>query len=745
MANPIERPAHPLYVGYTLALVTCGVAGLVQYALMPVLGDRFPLGVFSAAVAVAAWTGGSGPGLLATLCAALVGVYFFFEPRYTFSVHRPDDYLALTLFILTGVVISLSIRRLRRQALSDRDARAEAERLLVEAEGSRTRADLELRERQKAEELLRQSEAKYRGLAVRTNKLYELSAGLSEAVTVNAVARVIAHQGKTVVGASAASVAVLADAGQTFETICAEGYPRSVAETWQRYPATGGLLSFEAVRRRQPVFVSSFNELQRLYPESAAPAADGGFASAAALPLLIENAVMGVLAFHFTAPVHFDPGYSALLLSVAQHCAQALERARLYESAQAARRAAEEANRAKDEFLSTVSHELRTPLNAMLGWASLLKNGTLDGARHTRAIEAIYTNATRQAHLIEELLDVSRIVAGRAPIDRQTIDIGDNVRGAVEAILPLAEAKGLDVRVGASPSVAVHGDPRRLEQVFLNVLSNAVKFTPGGGRIAVDTSVSGDHVEVRVTDTGTGIEPSFLPDVFERFRQADSTMARSVGGLGLGLFIARRLIEAQGGRISAHSDGTGRGATFTVSLPVAAMSPMAIVPFVAGLPPVADPRVPDDADAGAPAPPVLASRHDSPIAAPSLAGIHVLAVDDDTDAREVMASALESAGARVTAVSSASDALQWLSRDRFDILLTDIAMPEQDGYALLRAIRRQVGVSYADIPAAAVTASAGDEERVRVLGAGFQAHITKPVRPETLASTVARLACVVRR
>ncbi|MBM3769866.1 MAG: DUF4118 domain-containing protein [Acidimicrobiia bacterium] len=191
-----ERPGHPLFVGYTLALVTCGVAGLVQYALSPVLGDRFPLAVFSAAVAVAAWTGGSGPGLFATLCAAIAGMYFFVEPRYTLFIQRPDDYLALTFFILTGTVISLSMRRLRRQALSDRDSRAEAERLLAEAEKSRGRADLELRERQKAEERLRESEAKYRGLAARTNKLYELSVGLSEAVTVDAVARVMVHPGE---------------------------------------------------------------------------------------------------------------------------------------------------------------------------------------------------------------------------------------------------------------------------------------------------------------------------------------------------------------------------------------------------------------------------------------------------------------------------------------------------------------------------------------------------------------------
>ena len=889
MATGAARPGNPLFVGYSLALVTCGVAALVQYALNPVLGDRFPLAVFSAAVAAAAWTGGSGPGLLATLCAALIGTYFFFEPRYSFSTQRPDDWVAITLFILTGILISLSMRRLRRQALTDRDARTEAERLLqytanlqdltsalsrantpqevtqgclvellhasgahagvvalttedgqgyeyvsavgcpsdvkglgvalpaglrtpvadairrheivvvesradgdgrypdrsgdpygalleaavviplvrmnravgaillwfeqprrfdgeehqfllmaghrtaqalerarlyemterarAEAEDFRAKADQELRERQKAEELLRESEAKYRGLAARTNRLYELSAGLSEAVTVSAVTAVIVRQGKVVVGASAASVSILTDGGRTFESLYAEDYPAAVMDAWQRFPAEPGWLSTAAVTTRQPVLVSSFAELQRDYPLSATAAADGGYTSAAALPLLVENSVMGVLAFHFTAPVNFDRGYSALLLSVAQHCAQALDRARLYESAQVARTAAEEANRSKDEFLSTVSHELRTPLNAMLGWASLLRNGTLDSARSTRAVEAIFNNATRQAHLIEELLDVSRIVAGRAVLDRQRLDIGDNVRGAVEAVLPLAESKGLEVRVTPPTGVAVVADPRRLEQVFLNLLSNAVKFTPAGGRIEVDAVVATDRIDVRVADTGSGIEPAFLPHVFERFRQADSTMARSVGGLGLGLFIARHLVEAQGGRIAAHSEGAGRGTTFVVSLPIATSRQ-------------------------APAGPLPAPTADEPGEPPSLTGIHVLIVDDEPDAREVMTSTLESSGATVRTAPSASDALQLLDQEHFDVLLSDIAMPEKDGYELIRDIRRRAEARYADIPAAAVTASAGDDERARALSAGFQLHVPKPVPPGVLAHTVAHLVAL---
>jgi len=604
------------------------------------------------------------------------------------------------------------------QALDRAQLYETTEHARAEAEAFRVLADEELRERQRAEARLRESEAKYRALATRTNRLYELNAGLSEAVSVDAVSRVIVRQGKTVVGASSAAVSILVDEGAALQALYSEELPQEVRDAWQRFPMDEGLLATSAIRTRQPVVVSSFAEWQRRFPASAGAAADGGFTSAAALPLLVENTVMGVLSLQFAVPVNFDAAYMALLRSVAQHCAQALDRARLYESTQAARTAAEEANRSKDEFLSTVSHELRTPLNAMLGWASLLRNGSLDPSRTHRAIEAVFNNATRQAHLIEELLDVSRIVAGRAPLDRQTLDLADNVRGAVEAIMPLAEAKGLEVRVASLARATVHADPRRLEQVFLNVLSNAVKFTPSGGRVEIETSVSDTTVDVKVSDTGAGIDPGFLPYVFERFRQADSTMARSVGGLGLGLFIARHLVEAQDGRIGVRSDGPGRGSTFTVTLPLVG----ARKPVIDGRPTA----LPAPAEAEGPA--------------PSLTGLRVLLVDDEPDAREVMGSALEACGAIVLSAASAADALHMLRETAIDVLLADLAMPGTDGYELIRSIRAQAGEVYAGIPAAAVTASARDDERQRALEAGFQIHLAKPVRPAVLARTVAALA-----
>jgi signal transduction histidine kinase/CheY-like chemotaxis protein len=609
--------------------------------------------------------------------------------------------------------------RLTAQALDRARLYDEAEKARAEAEALRVRADSNLRERQKAEEALLLSEARYRALAARTSRLYELSAGLSEAVTLDAVARVIVRQGKVVVGASAGSVATLVDGGTRFETVYGEEYGSHGIESHRRFAAEPGLCSTAAVQTERPVFVGSFVEWQERYPRSASIAADGGYASSAALPLVADGAVFGVLSFHFTVPVNFDDEYRALLTSVAFHCAQALDRARLYETAERARAEAEAANRSKDDFLSTISHELRTPLNAMLGWAAMLRNGTVDASRTDRAIEAIFNNATRQGRLIEELLDVSRIVAGRASIDPQDVDLGENIRGAVEGMMPLAAAKGVELRFETTPGVHVVADPRRLEQVFLNVLSNAVKFTPQNGRITVDVALSDQSAIVRVTDTGIGIEPAFLPHVFERFRQADSAPTRSVGGLGLGLFISRQLVEAQGGAIRVDSNGSGTGTTFTVTLPAAVGTAAACL-----------------ASANGSAVPARDREEQMPV----LTGTCVLLVDDEPDAREVMAATLESCGATVMSASSARDALETLDRADVDLLLSDIAMPGQDGCELIREIRAMPSARLASLPAAAVTAHARDDERERALAAGFHMYLTKPVLPAALAHAVATLA-----
>jgi signal transduction histidine kinase/ActR/RegA family two-component response regulator len=586
-----------------------------------------------------------------------------------------------------------------------------AERARAEAETLRARADQELTERQKIEAALRESEARYRALAARTSRLHALTAALSEALTVNAVAEAVVRQGKPVVGAQAGAVALLTDHGQQFVTLIDDSTPEH-EHKGQRFRAGPGLCLTEAVEKRRPVLVGSFGELQKRYPRSASHAADGGFDSMVALPLVSEGAPIGALSFHFTAPLNFDDDYKALLMSVAQHCAQALDRARLYEAEHGARAVAEAANRLKDDFLSTVSHELRTPLNAILGWASMLRTGSLDAARTARALQAIHDNATRQTQLVDELLDVSRIAAGRASLDQQRLDLVQTIRGAIESVLPLAAAKGIDVQPSIHGPVYILGDARRLEQVFLNLLSNAVKFTPEGGRIEVEVSAREGVAEARVRDSGMGIEAEFIPHVFERFRQADSKTTRSHGGLGLGLSIAKHLVEAHGGSIAVESAGRDKGTTFTVTLPTAA---------------------------AAEGPERHADRQAAAQPLPDLTGIRVLVVDDEPDAREMMACALADCGTTVITAGSAREALDALERTDVNVLLADIGMPLEDGYSLIRQVRSLPTARLASIPAAAVTAYAREDQRQRALAAGFQLHIPKPVNAPDLARAVAQL------
>ncbi|HSC29909.1 MAG TPA: ATP-binding protein, partial [Vicinamibacterales bacterium] len=423
-------------------------------------------------------------------------------------------------------------------------------------------------------------------------------------------------------------------------------------------------------------------------------------------------------AFYFTLPVNFDESYRALLVSVAQHCAQALDRARLYESAQHARAEAEDANRLKDEFVSVVSHELRTPLNAMLGWTSMLQRSSLDSATAARALQSIHDNATRQARLIDELLDFSRILGGGIRLDAVEIDVRDLMRAVVESMIPAAAGQGVDLRLFPVPPVIVRGDVRRLEQVFFNLIGNAIKFTPDGGRVAIEAAVAEPWIELRVIDNGAGIEPAFLPHAFERFRQGDSSAARNHGGLGLGLSIARQLVEAHDGTIAVDSAGPGQGATFTVRLPIAG-------------------HLAEQSDERPPAPAMDRQEADS---LARLDGVRVLVVDDEADTREIVAHALERCGAKVTMAASACDAIQVLERDEMDVLLADIAMPGENGYDLIRKVRTSVDARVASIPAAAVTAHAREEERRQALDAGFQLHLAKPFEPAQLMRTVETLA-----
>ena len=444
-----------------------------------------------------------------------------------------------------------------------------AERGRSDAEHLRAEADRELTERKSVEHALRASETRYRALAARTSRLHALSAALSEAVTMQAVARAVITHGRVVVGATAGEVLLLVDEGGQFEMLHAEADGRRVPDPG-RVPVEDGMCSTAAVKTGRPVFIRSMEDWQQRFWRSASVAADGGYESSATLPLLVEGAPTGVLTFHFTVPVNFDDEYQTLLVSVAHHCAQALDRARLYESTQRARADAERANRIKDEFVSIVSHELRTPLNAILGWTTMLQRGALAPEKAARALQSVYDNASRQARLIEELLDFSRVTSGRASLQMEAVDVRELIRGVVESMIPTAVGRAVDLHLSTVPPVYVRGDIRRLEQVFFNLIDNALKFTPDGGRVAIDVRIAEGNVEIQIKDTGAGMEPAFLPYVFDRFRQADSATSRTHGGLGLGLSIAKQLVEAHAGRIAATSEGKGTGSTFTVDLPLAA-------------------------------------------------------------------------------------------------------------------------------------------------------------------------------
>ena len=592
-----------------------------------------------------------------------------------------------------------------------------AERARSDAEHLRAQAHQELAERKTMEHALRASETRYRALAARTSRLHTLSSALSEAVTVDAVARAVITHGRIVAGAAAGEVMMLVEDGAQFDTLYSESAGPNSAEL-RRLAVEDGLCATDAVRTRRPVFVKSLTDWQDRYWRSASIAADGGYESSATMPLLVEGAAIGVLAFHFTVPVNFDEDYQALLTSVAQHCAQALDRARLYESTQRARADAERANRIKDEFVSVVSHELRTPLSAILGWASMLQRGTLSSEKTTRALQSIADNASRQARLIEELLDFSRMAAGRTSLHMERVDIRELIRSVVESMVPTAAARGLELQLSPAPPVEVDGDVRRLEQVFFNLIDNALKFTPKGGRVALDVRIVEGQVEVQVSDNGAGIDADFLPRVFDRFRQADSTTSRAHGGLGLGLSIAKQLVEAHKGTIEAESPGEGQGATFTVRLPAASRTS---APF-----------------ANAPVAP--AATVEVPGTEMRLDGLRVLVVDDEADAREVMAQTLETYGASVELAENVREALEILEHVQVDVLLADIAMPDEDGFALIREVRASSLPSVSAIPAAAVTAFTREEHRQHALTAGFQMHLGKPFQPSELVRAVDLLA-----
>jgi PAS domain S-box-containing protein len=439
-----------------------------------------------------------------------------------------------------------------------------------------------------------------------------------------------------------------------------------------------------------------------------------GLWSVLVLPLQVDQRTVGAISFATARSLRvYGPEDLTLATEVARRASVALDNARLYAVARAERRRAEEASRAKDVFLATVSHELRTPLTAILGWARLLRSKREDAEALDRAVSIIERNARAQAQLIEDILDISRIIAGRFRLDIRPFDLRAVVDAAVDAVRPAAEAKGVALEVAtAAELVTFRGDADRLQQALWNLLTNAVKFTPSGGAVHLSVVSEEGMLAVSVRDTGQGISADFLPHVFEYFRQAEGGSTRRHGGLGLGLAIVRHIVELHGGTASVASEGEGHGATFTLRLPGRGRET---------------------------APPLAAPELRAPAGTPSLEGLSVLVVDDEADARDLVASILRESGATVRAVASAAEAFPLLRAEPPAVLVSDVGMPGEDGYGLIRRVRALPATAGGVTPAVALTAYARPQDRTRALLEGFQLHLSKPVEPEELVAAVANL------
>jgi signal transduction histidine kinase/DNA-binding response OmpR family regulator len=571
---------------------------------------------------------------------------------------------------------------------------------------------------------LRRAELEAARERTRLDRLQRFTAGLAAKRTVVEVAESTAAELQRAFDAPRALFAVVGDDDERIHVVRVDGFSETLIEPWREIAIDAPLPIAEAMRLSLPLFFDDSDSLMARYPHLREQQVPGDEALIV-LPLVIERRAIGCVALIYDQPRYMTEDDRHELVGLARACAQALDRAYLFDIAQLERRRAEEANRAKDEFLAVVSHELRTPLNAILGWAKMLNAGSLNAEQIRKATATIERNAIAQAQLIDDLLDVSRIITGQMRIKSEPVDLASVLEAALDIVRPAADAKGVRLHADFERDLCpLLGDADRLQQVFWNLLSNAVKFTPRGGRVVVRLSQGDGSFLVEVEDSGQGIAAEFLPHVFQRFRQQDASTARKTGGLGLGLAIVRHLVELHGGSVDVTSDGLGQGSTLTVRLPInAELARMPSEP-----PPVSD-RQGAGAFMGAePQPPVW------------LDGIHALVVDDDRDARELITSVLAGQHARVTAAASAREALERFSDERPNVLISDIGMPVEDGYALMERIRALPPEQGGRTPAVALTAYAHNADRAKALLAGFNAHATKPVDPSELVRLVASIA-----
>jgi signal transduction histidine kinase/ActR/RegA family two-component response regulator len=678
--------------GYAIGLGAVVLAAVIKLALDPFIDFETPLLLFLGAVMTAAWYGGFRPGLATTLLAALASL--FMPPRFWLT---PGDSINLALFLLEGILISLLVNGLGT-------ARGQPD---LGTEGALGRLVKQQKSERGAQELQPELEI-----------LNRLGLTLAGQLDMESLVEAVTAAGVTITGAAYGAFAYRDTSGSWTHFV--SGAP------WDAFVDFPLPQDADAFGTPFPPEVSRSDDLMRdprygqNLPFKRMPPGQSPARSYLAAPVRSRSGnLLGGLFFGHPDPGIFQERHERLLAGLAAHSAIAADSAHLYREAQEARTAAEAANRVKDEFLATLSHELRTPLTAIVGWAHLLQRGQLAPDEMARAIDTIIRSATAQNQIIDELLDVSRIVTGKLQLDLRPVEIGTVVKAAVGTVTPAANAKGIRLQLIQDPAGSyVMGDPERLQQVFWNLLSNAIKFTSKKGRVRVSVQSVDSQAEIVVADTGLGIEADFLPHLFTRFTQRDSSSTRSARGLGLGLAIARQLVELHGGSIQAESPGSGHGSTFTVKLPRSPLTEAATRE-----------RTYSQADR------IVGMEE-----APDLTGLRVLIVEDDDDARALVAKVLEGQGALVTSVSSAQAALDLLEKERVDVLLSDIEMPGTDGYQLIEELRRRPSQRGGSVPAGALTAYARTEDRLRALRAGFQLHLAKPVHPSELVTVVASLA-----
>jgi signal transduction histidine kinase len=661
--GPSSRP-----LGYLLAFVAVAGVVLLKQVAFPALGRDTPFLLTLLPVVVATWYGGTGPGFFAALLSCVATLFVLLSPDHSRRL-SPAAALQTIAFVVQSTLVVC---------------------LITGVWVARARA---------------------RVAAGRVARIHAVSSELGKVRTLDEVTQVILHEAVTALEAAAGVVFLVRAPSGPLELVGqfhdGTGRTRSAFDI----PLDEDFPVALAARTGEAVFFESGEELDRRFP-CIRPAWRASMPPAAmCLPMMVHGRVVGVLGIAFAERRCFDPQERFWAQTLAQDCGMAIERARLFEAERKARIKAEEASRAKDGFLSIASHELRAPLTSILGWTSLLKStGPDDRTRLARGLDVIERSARAQARLVDDILDVARIAAGKLTIHPKPMRLGPLVRSCLEAARATADARGVELAIVLDDDAAVLGDADRLRQVVDNLLANALKFTPRGGHVGIESDRVDGKCLLRVRDDGKGISPGDIAHVFEAFRQADSSSTRREGGLGLGLSIVKHIVCEHHGSVRIDSAGVGCGATVTVELPAAD--------------PVPGPRA-----AGA------APQHAGKA---TLGGLRVLVVDDDADARDAVAEMLAAQGAQVKSAPSAKAALLALSAFSPNAIVSDIGMPDEDGYWLMRKVRA-LATNVATVPAVALTAYSRPEDVRAAMAAGYQEHLAKPPEPERLANVVAHL------